>query len=174
MKQKILTTFICLLATFCAKAQTGRHFDANKNLSSSYTTQLYIDRDGFLWVATRNGLNRYDGYQTLVFKKEKGNDMGMASNYVNCILHLKQGVSVIAVTHYMDEAVKADKIIVLSKGEIALSGTPKEVFAKKEELNGLGLELPLAGIIADKLRAKGVDIPDGVIDEEGLLGALWK
>ena len=92
MKQKILTTFICLLGTFCAEAQTGRHFDANKNLSSCYTTQLYIDRDGFLWVATRNGLNRYDGYQTLVFKKEKGNDLGMASNYVNCILQDRNGL----------------------------------------------------------------------------------
>ena len=85
----------------------------------------------------------------------------------------KQGVSVIAITHYMDEAVKADKIIVLDKGEIAMAGTPKEVFARKTELDALGLELPLAGIIADKLREKGVKIPDGVITEEELLGALW-
>ena len=86
---------------------------------------------------------------------------------------LKQGVSVIAITHYMDEAVKADKIIVLDKGEIAISGTPKEVFARKTELDALGLELPLAGRIADDLREKGINISDGVITEEELLGALW-
>ena len=86
----------------------------------------------------------------------------------------KTGVSVIAVTHYMDEAVKADKVIVLDRGEIALSGTPKQVFTEKEKLSALGLELPLAGIIADKLREKGVNIADGIITEDELLGALWK
>lgn len=85
----------------------------------------------------------------------------------------KEGVSVIAITHYMDEAVKADKVIVLDRGEIALSGTPKQVFAKKDKLSALGLELPLAGIIADKLRKKGVNIADDIIDEQELAGALW-
>lgn len=86
----------------------------------------------------------------------------------------KKGVAVIAITHYMDEAVKADKVIVLDGGKVALSGAPKEVFAKTDELDGLGLELPLAGIIAAKLRAKGAAIPEDVITEEELLGALWK
>ena len=85
----------------------------------------------------------------------------------------KEGVSIIAITHYMDEAVKADKVIVLDRGEIALSGTPREVFAEKDKLSALGLELPLAGIIADKLREKGIKIADGIIDEQELLGALW-
>ena len=85
----------------------------------------------------------------------------------------KEGVSIIAITHYMDEAVKADKVIVLDRGEIALSGTPREVFAKKDKLAALGLELPLAGIIADKLREKGLNIADDIIDEQELVGALW-
>ena len=84
------------------------------------------------------------------------------------------GVAVVAITHYMEEAAKADKVLVLDKGVVALEGTPKEVFAKKSELGAMGLELPLAGIIAEKLRARGADIPDGVITEEELLGALWK
>lgn len=86
----------------------------------------------------------------------------------------KSGVAVIAITHYMDEAVKADKVLVIDRGNVALSGTPKEVFAQKDALGALGLELPLAGIIADKLRAQGADIPEDVITEEELLGALWK
>ncbi|MBQ9485672.1 MAG: energy-coupling factor transporter ATPase [Clostridia bacterium] len=86
----------------------------------------------------------------------------------------KKGVTVIAVTHYMEEAVKADKIIVLDGGVVALSGTPKQVFAQKHVLSSLGLELPLAGIVADELRKKGLDIPEGIITEEELAEALWK
>jgi ligand-binding sensor domain-containing protein len=48
----------------------GKLFDADKQMSSSFTTQIYLDRDGFIWVATRNGLNRYDGYQFRILKKE--------------------------------------------------------------------------------------------------------
>ena len=86
---------------------------------------------------------------------------------------LKSGVAVIAITHYMDEAAKADKVLVLDGGVVALSGKPKEVFSQKRAMKELGLEQPLAGIIADKLRARGAKIPDGVITEEELLGALW-
>ena len=73
-------------------AQTGKLFDADKQMSSSYTTQIYRDQDGFIWIATRNGLNRYDGYQTRIFKKEKGADLGMASNYVNCMMQDHNGL----------------------------------------------------------------------------------
>ena len=69
MKNKLilLLLFMCSL---CARAQMGKLFDADKQMSSSFTTQVYQDRDGFIWVATRNGLNRYDGYKFHIFKKE--------------------------------------------------------------------------------------------------------
>ena len=85
-----------------------------------------------------------------------------------------QGVAVIAITHYMEQAAKADKFIVMDRGVIALSGTPKQVFGQKEILSSLGLELPAAGIIADKLRARGANIPNDIITEEELAEALWK
>ena len=91
-RHKLLTAFLCFLTNLYVTAQTGRHFDADKQMSSSYTTQLYIDRDGFIWTATRNGLNRYDGYQTRIFKKGKGDELGMASNYVNCMLQDRNGL----------------------------------------------------------------------------------
>ena len=72
-------------------AQMGKLFDADKQLSSSYTTQIYLDQDGFIWIATRNGLNRYDGYQTRIFKKERRAELGMASNYVNCMMQDRTG-----------------------------------------------------------------------------------
>lgn len=83
-----------------------------------------------------------------------------------------EGVAVIAVTHYMDEAATADKVFVMDGGRLVLSGTPKEVFAQKQILLALGLELPQAGLIAEKLRERGVNIPDGVITERELLEAL--
>jgi signal transduction histidine kinase/ligand-binding sensor domain-containing protein/DNA-binding response OmpR family regulator len=73
-------------------AQMGKLFDADKQMSSSYTTQVYLDRDGFIWVATRNGLNRYDGYQFRILKKEIRQDIGMASNYVNCMMQDRNGL----------------------------------------------------------------------------------
>ena len=89
---KVLTLLFTILWTLNAHAQMGKLFDADKQMSSSFTTQVYLDRDGFIWVATRNGLNRYDGYQFQTLKKEKGKDIGMASNYVNCIMQDRHGL----------------------------------------------------------------------------------
>ena len=85
MKRKILLALTCFLSSLSVKAQMGKLFDADKQMSSSFTTQIYLDKDGFIWVATRNGLNRYDGYQFRIYKKEGRQDLGMASNYVNCM-----------------------------------------------------------------------------------------
>ena len=75
-----------------AHAQTGKLFDADKQLSSSFTSQVYLDHDGFIWVATRNGLNRYDGYQFQVIKKERAHQNDMASNYLNCMTQDQNGL----------------------------------------------------------------------------------
>ena len=80
MIRKVLTALLCLANSFYANAQTGKLFDADKQMSSSFTTQIFLDHDGFIWVATRNGLNRYDGYQFRIYKKEMRQDIGMASN----------------------------------------------------------------------------------------------
>ncbi len=87
-------------------------------------------------------------------------------------LNKEKGVTVINITHYMDEVVDADKVYVINDGEIALSGTPEKIFEKKSELNAFGLELPLAAVIADRLREKGVPLPDGIISGERLAEEL--
>ena len=81
-------TFCCL----SVHAQMGKLFDADKQMSSSFTTQIYLDRDGFIWIATRNGLNRYDGYQFRIIKKETSQESGLASNYVNAIMQDRHGL----------------------------------------------------------------------------------
>ena len=87
-KLLILSLLILPLSIF---AQQGFLFDANKQLSSSFVNQVYNDNDGFIWISTRNGLNKYDGYQFHIFRKEVSADMGMASNYVNCIMQDSRG-----------------------------------------------------------------------------------
>lgn len=87
-------------------------------------------------------------------------------------LNKEQGVTVVNVTHYMDEVVRADKVIVINDGEVAMSGTPLEIFKKKQQLNEYGLELPLASVIADALREKGLPLPDNILTEERLAEEL--
>ena len=71
-------------------------------------------------------------------------------------LKKEQGVTVITITHYMEEAAKADRIFVLSHGEIVMSGSPEEIFRDGEKLKSFGLELPYPAYIAQKLKEKGV------------------
>ena len=73
-------------------AQMGKSFDADKQMSSSFTTQVFQDRDGFIWIATRNGLNRYDGYQFRILKHDSRQKNGLASNYVNCMMQNRHGL----------------------------------------------------------------------------------
>jgi len=87
-------------------------------------------------------------------------------------LNEEQKVTVITITHYMDEVVHADKVYVINDGEIALSGTPKEIFNHKDKLKAMGLELPLAATIADKLNERGVDLPSGILTDTELAEAL--
>jgi len=89
-------------------------------------------------------------------------------------LNKENNVTVIAITHYMDEAVDADKIVVLSHGEEVMLGTPKQIFKDKDKLEAIGLELPEAVKIANSLREKGVKIKDGVLTKEMLAEELCR
>ncbi|MBQ0099129.1 MAG: energy-coupling factor transporter ATPase [Firmicutes bacterium] len=89
-------------------------------------------------------------------------------------LNREQGTTVIAITHYMDEVVDSDRVIVLDEGEVVLDGTPNEIFSKKEVINKLGLELPFVTEIANKLTENGIEIDGEVLTEDGLVEALCK
>ena len=86
------TTILLTIYVLTVFAQTGKLFDADQQLSSSFTSQVYLDHDGFIWVATRNGLNKYDGYKFHILKKEQEIENGMASNYVNCMTQDQSGL----------------------------------------------------------------------------------
>lgn len=87
-------------------------------------------------------------------------------------LNREDNVAVIAITHYMEEVLAADRVAVINDGEIAMQGTPAEIFSRIKEIKAMGLELPLAAYIAEKLREKGFDIPASVMTEEELAEAL--
>lgn len=86
----------------------------------------------------------------------------------------QQGVTVVTITHYMDEVIDADRVVVLNDGEIYFTGTPKEVFSNKDRLKGVGLELPLVSYLAEKLMNNGVKISQIPLRKEELLEELCK
>ena len=81
-------------------------------------------------------------------------------------LNREKGITVIAITHNMEEAVRGDRIVVIDGGRIVRQGTPKEVFAKPYELWELGLAVPQVTELFDMLRCLGADLPESVITEE--------
>ncbi|MBR6736943.1 MAG: energy-coupling factor transporter ATPase [Clostridia bacterium] len=85
-----------------------------------------------------------------------------------------EGMTLITITHYMKEAVKADRVVVLHEGEIVVSGTPEQVFSRPEDLKKYGLDVPRATYIAEKLKKSGVPIKSGILTEEELGEELCK
>lgn len=84
INQLIITMMICLFS-IQAWAQSGKLFNTDNQLSSNFATQVFQDKSGFIWIATRNGLNTYDGYHITVIKKDMSNFLGLNSNYINSI-----------------------------------------------------------------------------------------
>ncbi len=89
-------------------------------------------------------------------------------------LNREHGVTIILITHYMDEAAKADRIVVMDSGKTILDGTPKEVFKNVELLKSVGLDVPQVTELAFGLRNNGINIPDDIITEEECIEEIIK
>ena len=87
-------------------------------------------------------------------------------------LREQKKVTVILITHYMEEVIDADKIYVMDHGRVVMEGTPKEVFSQVDELKKLRLDVPQVTILADELKKQGLDIPSGILRKEELVEAL--
>ncbi|WP_337402467.1 energy-coupling factor transporter ATPase [Suilimivivens sp.] len=83
-----------------------------------------------------------------------------------------EGITVILITHYMEEIIHADKVFVMDQGKIALQGTPRKIFSQVEKLKELRLDVPQVTMLAHELREKGLDIPEGILTKEELIEAL--
>ncbi|MGI6737327.1 MAG: energy-coupling factor transporter ATPase [Anaerovoracaceae bacterium] len=84
----------------------------------------------------------------------------------------EEGITCILVTHYMDEAAQADRILIMNEGRVAMDGTPGEIFSRREQLRELSLDVPLAVELAWRLRRRGFDLPADIADNEELITAL--
>lgn len=83
-----------------------------------------------------------------------------------------EGITVILITHYMEEIIHADKVFVMDKGSIALEGTPREIFSQVERLKELRLDVPQVTLLAHELKKAGLDIADGILTVQELISAL--
>lgn len=87
-------------------------------------------------------------------------------------LNQQEGITIVHITHFMDEATGADRVIVMEKGKKLLEGTPKQVFSQVEKLQDMGLDVPQVTLIAHELRKAGVDISEEIITVDELVNAL--
>lgn len=83
-----------------------------------------------------------------------------------------KNVTVILITHYMEEVIDADKIYVMDYGHIVMEGTPREIFARVDELKAFRLDVPQVTVLADTLRKRGLNIPEGILRREELVEAI--
>ena len=87
-------------------------------------------------------------------------------------LNKKKGVTIILITHYMEEVVDADYVYVMEKGKIVMDDTPRDIFSRVDELKEHRLDVPQATLVADELRSAGVPIPQGILTRKELVDAI--
>ena len=89
-------------------------------------------------------------------------------------LRKRENITVILITHYMEEVVNADHVIVMDHGHIVMQGTPREVFSEVDTLKAHRLDVPQVTVLADELRKRGLDIPKGILTKEELVEAVCR
>ena len=89
-------------------------------------------------------------------------------------LNRKKGVTVLWITHYMEEVVDADRVYVMDQGSIVMQGTPRTIFSKADELKAYRLDVPQITLLAHELRKAGLAVPEGILTRQELLQALCR
>ena len=87
-------------------------------------------------------------------------------------LNQVEEITVILITHYMEEIIYADRVYVMDRGKVAMEGTPREIFSQVEALKELRLDVPQATLLSYELQKRGVRLPDGILTKEELAEAL--
>lgn len=89
-------------------------------------------------------------------------------------LNKKEKVTVILITHYMEEVIQADRVFVMDSGNLVMEGTPREIFSQVDTLKSYRLDVPQVTLLAHELKNAGVNIPDGILTTEELVNALCR
>lgn len=87
-------------------------------------------------------------------------------------LNKEENITIILITHYMEETINADRVIVMDKGIVAMRGTPKEIFSQVEKLKSLGLDVPQVTEVVYNLIKKGIKLPNDILSIEEMVGAI--
>lgn len=87
-------------------------------------------------------------------------------------LNKQEGITVLLITHYMEEVIEADRVVVMDGGQVVMDGTPKEVFSQVKELKKYSLDVPQVTELADELKNAGMELPDGILTIEELVEQL--
>ncbi len=83
-----------------------------------------------------------------------------------------EGITIILITHYMEEVIYSDKVFVMDKGKITMQGTPREIFSQVDKLKELRLGVPQVTLLAHELQKRGLNIPNGILDRKELINAI--
>lgn len=93
-------------------------------------------------------------------------------------LNREEGISVVWITHFMEEAAKADRVLAMQNGMVKLEGAPRELFSRVEEMRSIGLDVPAPAALAHELQQSGLDVPQGILTAEEMVEAIcrsnWK
>lgn len=87
-------------------------------------------------------------------------------------LNKEKGITIIFITHYMEEVVNADRVYVMDSGKVVMEGTPREIFSQVERLKALRLDVPQITLLAHDLRKAGLDLPEGILTRQELVESL--
>lgn len=87
-------------------------------------------------------------------------------------LNREEGITILLITHYMEEVIEADHVFVMDNGKVVMQGTPREIFSQVEELKRLRLDVPQATLLAWELKKRGLMLPDGILSIEELVDEL--
>ena len=180
ISQLIITMMICLFS-IQTWAQSGKLFNTDNQLSSNLATQVFQDKSGFIWIATRNGLNNYDGYHINVIKKDMSNFLGLNSNYINSIAQDEKEHILLGTNNSLLEFTGSEflKIPMLdSKGE-ELATYVKQVYPLKNK--DVAVATSGYGIMIKKIDAQECHAMKGEVEKlkyihkllEDKRGRLW-
>ena len=87
-------------------------------------------------------------------------------------LNEKKNITVVLITHYMEEVIHADRVFVMDHGKVVMEGTPREIFSQVEKLKSYRLDVPQVTLLAHELKQAGLSLPDGILTKEELVNAL--
>lgn len=89
-------------------------------------------------------------------------------------LNREEGITVILITHYMEEVIEANHVFVMDAGKVVMQGSPREIFSRVEKLKALRLDVPQATLLAYELQKRGIPLPDGILTNEELVEELCR